>query len=387
MKNRYMACAARLLMLFAAAFLLGRPALAREYVITSGDVLSVKVVGENEYTKAYTVNDDGKIFVPNVGDMVVTGKTADQVKEDLAAKLKALLKNPVITVEVTSPTNTTVWVTGEVNNPGEIKVKPDSRLMDVIQKAGGIKDTGDRARATILRRGEANPQPIDLDALYRGDLTKNDLVQIGDTLYIPKKAEGKIKILGDVSNPGQKDLQRDLTPMEAVTLAGGFKDTADKANVIIQHKDGTQITVDLAAEARGEESPLTKNLYLQEDDVVLVPNNKNSQVTVSGPGIKSPGTFTFEDSMTLMDAVTKAGGFTDTAVTKDVHVVRKTGEPVKLNLEKFFKSGDVTQNAQLKPGDLVVVDAKEKKTKSGRDVLGTIGALVPLFSILWYLRQ
>lgn len=387
MKTRYVAVAARLLMLLAAAFLIGRPAHAREYVITSGDVLSVKVVGESEYTKTYTVNDDGKIFIPNIGDMVVSQKTANEVKDALTEQLKTLLKNPVVTVEVTSPTNTTVWVTGEVTSPGEIKVKPDSRLMDVIQKAGGIKDTGDRARATLLRRGEAEPRNIDLDALYRGDLTKNELVQIGDTIYIPKKAEGKVTILGEVATPGDKDLKQDLTPMEAVTLAGGFKESADKSNVIIQHKDGTQVKVDLAAEAAGDPSPLTKNLYLQEDDVLLVPNNKNSQITVSGPGAKSPGVFTYEDGMTVMDAVTKAGGFTEGARTKDIHVVRKGVGPMGVDMEKFFKSGDVSQNIALKPGDTVLVDQKPKKEGGPkRDVLGTIGSLLPIFSLMYYLR-
>jgi polysaccharide export outer membrane protein len=375
-------------MLFAAAFLLGRPAVARDYVITSGDVLGVKVVGEADYSKAYTVTDEGKIFVPNIGDIVVTGKTANEVRDDLTTRLKTLLKNPVVTVEITSPTNTTVWVTGEVNSPGEIKVKPDSRLMDVIQKAGGIKDTGDRERATLLRRGEATPQTVNLDALYRGDLTKNELVQIGDTLYIPKKAEGKIKILGEVSTPGEKDLKQSLTPMEAVTLAGGFKDTADKSRVMIQHRDGTQVTVDLEAEARGEDSPLTKNLYLQEDDVILVPNNKNNQVIVSGPGAKSPGSFGYEPGMKVMDAVTKAGGFTDTAVTKSIHIVRENSGPMEVNMEKFFKAGDTAQNVSLQAGDIVVVDQKAKKEGGGKGgLLSTVTSIIPLFTLFYYLRN
>ena len=68
--------------------------------------------------------------------------------------------------------------------------------------------------------------------------------------------------------------------------------------------------------------------------------------------------------------------------------VRKGGEPLSVNMEKFFKSGDTSQNVPLKQGDIVVVDAKEKKDSGHRrDVLGTIGALVPLFSILYYLRN
>ena len=88
MKNKHIPLAMRLLTLLAVAFLLGRPSFARDYVITSGDGLSVKVVGESDYTKSYTVNDDGKIFVPNIGDMVV-GKHIGKMMGALGGRIGA----------------------------------------------------------------------------------------------------------------------------------------------------------------------------------------------------------------------------------------------------------------------------------------------------------
>jgi polysaccharide export outer membrane protein len=137
-----------------AALLVGFPARARDYVITSGDSLNIKVVGESDYSRAYTVNDEGKIFVANIGNVVATGKTADQLKDELTKKLSELIKNPVVTVEITSPTNTTVLVSGEVKTPGPVNIKPDWRLLDVIQKAGGLTDNADRGKAQLVRRGE-----------------------------------------------------------------------------------------------------------------------------------------------------------------------------------------------------------------------------------------
>ncbi|HEY3266715.1 MAG TPA: SLBB domain-containing protein [Armatimonadota bacterium] len=374
-----------LISLCALAILAGRPALAREYVITSGDALSVKTVGEPDYTRSYTVTDDGKIFITNIGSVTVNGKTADEVQADLTKKIGVYVKNPVVTVEITSPTNTSVWVSGEVKSPGEIKVKPDARLIDVIQKAGGLTDNADRTKTVLQRRSEPQPIPIDLDALIKGDLTKNLLVEVGDTLYIPKKAEGKIKILGEVTSAGEKDFKQKITPMEAVTLAGGFKEGADKTAVTVQHKDGTRLTVDLDAESRGEDSPLTQNLYLQEDDVVFVPNNKNIQIHVIGPGVKTPGDYTFESGMTVQDAIAKAGGSVDRARLDQVKVLRKNGPPSEVDFLKYVRKGDMTQNPALAKGDTVWVEQKPepKQKSSGLETIMT-SALSSLPSIfLW----
>lgn len=368
-----------------AALLVGSPARARDYVITSGDSLNIKVVGESDYTRSYTVNDEGKIFIANIGNIVAQGKTADELKAELTTKLSELIKNPVVTVEITSPTNTTVLVSGEVKTPGDVKLKADYRLMDVIQKAGGFTDNADRAKAVILRKGETTPRTVDLDALFRGDMTKNELMETGDTLYVPPKAQGKIKVLGEVTTPGEKDFKTKLTPMEAVTLAGGFKDTADKTAVELMHKDGTKLTLDLDAESRGEDSPLTKNLYLQEDDIIQVSNNKNSQIIVSGAGVKSPGTFTYETGMTVSDAIIKAGGLAERARSKKINVIRKGVEPLKVDYDKFIDNGDVSQNVALKRGDTVTVGQDPVKEKKNNGLDTALGSILPtLTSILIY---
>jgi polysaccharide export outer membrane protein len=368
-----------------AACFIGLPAHARDYVITSGDSLNIKVVGESDYSKSYVVNDEGKIFITNLGNVVATGKTADQLKDELTKSLGVFIKNPVVTVEITSPTNTTVLVSGEVKTPGDIKLKADYRLMDVIQKAGGFTDNADRAKAVLLRKGDNQPRVVDLDGLFRGDMSKNELMETGDTLYVPPKAQGKIKVLGEVATPSEKDFKAKLTPMEAIQLAGGFKDSADKTSVVLQHKDGTQIVLDLDAEARGEDSPATKNLYLQEDDMLIVSNNKNNQIIVSGQGVKTPGTFSYEEGMTVSDAITKAGGPADRSRTKDIHVIRKKGKPFTVNYDRFIKDGDLSQNLPLQRGDTVLVAQDAVKEKSN-GILSSLAssALMAIPSYLMY---
>jgi protein involved in polysaccharide export with SLBB domain len=217
----------------------------------------------------------------------------------------------------------------------------------------------------------------------RGDLSKNELIETGDTLYVPPKAQGKIKILGEVATPGEKDFKTKLTPMEAVSLAGGFKDTADKTAVELTHKDGTKVTLDLDAESRGEDSPLTKGLYLQEDDIIQVPNNKNNQVIVSGAGVKTPGTYPYETGMTVSDAIVKAGGLAERARTREIHVIRKDAAPYKVNYDKFINSGDVAQNIALKRGDTVTVGQDAVKDKSTSPLNGVMQMILPTITSIY----
>jgi len=79
----------------------------------------------------YRVNDEGKIFMPMINNVVALGKTRADLESEISKRLKTYIKNPVVTVEITNPQNTSIWVTGEVASPGEIKVKPDARLLDV----------------------------------------------------------------------------------------------------------------------------------------------------------------------------------------------------------------------------------------------------------------
>ncbi len=62
--------------------------------------------------------------------------------------------------------------------------------------------------------------------------------------------------------------------------------------------------------------------------------------------------------MTLVDAITEAGGYTRDAVTRSIVVIRGelgSQQGIRVNLKRILKEGDVGQNIELKPGDIVYV--------------------------------
>ena len=82
-----------------------------------------------------------------------------------------------------------------------------------------------------------------------------------------------------------------------------------------------------------------------------------SRVYVFGE-VKNPGSFPLSGKMTVFEAITLAGGFTDVASPSKVKIIRQengTEVSVSVNVEKITKNGDTSEDKDLKANDRVVV--------------------------------
>jgi polysaccharide export outer membrane protein len=81
-----------------------------------------------------------------------------------------------------------------------------------------------------------------------------------------------IFVLGQVESPGQYPLQQDLTVLQALSLAGGLAEWADKGDVVILRKENgkqSRIKFDYKNVSKGKH--LEKNIVLQPGDTIIVP--------------------------------------------------------------------------------------------------------------------
>ncbi|HMK59968.1 MAG TPA: polysaccharide biosynthesis/export family protein [Dissulfurispiraceae bacterium] len=86
--------------------------------------------------------------------------------------------------------------------------------------------------------------------------------------------------------------------------------------------------------------------------IVTAINSVKFNISVVG-AVKNPGLFPYKKSMTALDAVLSAGGFTEFASQNSVVIIRPDGNiGVKL---KDVINGDASKNVELKPGDIVRV--------------------------------
>jgi polysaccharide export outer membrane protein len=364
--------------------LVAAPAQARDTVVTPGDTLRITVPEDPSLSQQVVVNDQGKISLPHIGEVEVRGQTTGQIGHTLVTTLSKYLKSPTVIVELVSAARQQAAVYGQVRQPGAIELKEGDRLLDVIGRAGGLLANADKEKATLMRQGQPQPMTLDLDAIYKGDLGKNLELKDGDTLFIPERKQGTIKVMGEVMNsPTELGYQPEITLAEAISLAGSFKASADKQRVRIIHKDLKEQEVNL-------EDPLTiQSTKLREGDVVFVPNNEDSKFTILG-GVNQPSKYPWKPGMTLTDAIAAAQGFKDTGKVKrsEIKVARASGPPVVVDLDKYFK-GDVTQNVQIQRGDTILVDVEKEKAARHRPSFGEAitGMLLPAATLFYYLRR
>jgi len=161
------------------------------YIIGAGDTLNIIVSRNPELSMSVPVRPDGKVATPLIDELPVQGKNSVQVAREVEKRLEKYIRDPVVTVIVTSfvgPYSEQVRVVGEAARPQFLAYKQKMTLLDVMIAVGGLTDFAAGNKATILRTSEGNKQySVRLkDLIKAGDLSANVEMRPGDILVIPQ---------------------------------------------------------------------------------------------------------------------------------------------------------------------------------------------------------
>lgn len=100
--------------------------------------------------------------------------------------------------------------------------------------------------------------------------------------------------------------------------------------------------------------------YLIEPQVAISVTSVQSQKFIILGEVNSPGIFVLDSSLSIIEAISKAGGMTQDAKMGNVVLIRRKqgkAEVASLNLEQTYKEGDLSHNRMLQGGDIVYVPA------------------------------
>lgn len=124
-----------------------------EYVIAPGDVLQVRVFQQEAMSARVRVRADGKVTLPMVNELVVSGKRPAEVAAELQIKFKEFINTPVVTVSLEETRALSVSVLGEVTRPGVVALEQGAGVLHALAGAGGLTDFAQRDGIFVLRRG------------------------------------------------------------------------------------------------------------------------------------------------------------------------------------------------------------------------------------------
>lgn len=208
---------------------------ASDYVVGSPDILLVTIYGDAQLSGQYQVDSDGTIAFPLIGSVPAAGMTPAAIEAELRRRLAAgYLKNPQVHVRVHTYRSQRVFVVGEVDRPGLYPLAGNITLLEALALAGSVgQSAGDEVVIVRPRQGGAALGPVlpdqpdvetvvrvDLRKLQSGALYQGETLRDGDTIFVPRAAD--IYVFGQVRNPGAFPVQRGMTVLQALALAGGI---------------------------------------------------------------------------------------------------------------------------------------------------------------------
>lgn len=162
-----------------------------DYVVGAGDTLNIIVWRNPELSLSVPVRPDGKVSTPLVDELVAQGKTSVEIARDIERALSKLVRDPVVTIIVTSfvgPYSEQIRVVGEAAKPQSLPYKQNMTVLDVMIAVGGLTDFADGNNASITRASEGEKRySVRLkDLIKRGDISANVEMKPGDILIIPQ---------------------------------------------------------------------------------------------------------------------------------------------------------------------------------------------------------
>jgi len=243
MFGQYLKAAAGLLCVFMAAISASQAFAEDDYLLGGGDTVDIVVYGQPDLTTVVRISqDDGTITFPLLEEVAIASLSPEEAGRKIAKLLRdgGFIKNPQVSLTVKEFQSQKIAVMGQINNPGQYSLTGESRVIDLISKAGGLKDDAADVIAVVKNEdGKQVKHEIDLLRFYAGDMNQNIKVSRGDFILVPKMDE--FYIHGEVQRSGMYRLERGMTVMQALSVGGGISERGSMRGIVVTRaqSDGT----------------------------------------------------------------------------------------------------------------------------------------------------
>ena len=312
-----------------------------DYRLGPGDELWLVLTGDVEAIHKLSVNREGMVFIPDVGQVAVNGLTLGQLEDRLYDRLGRVYSGVKRGPEATTRFQVSlgrlrvnqVYVIGEVERPSAYQVSAASTVLDALYQAGGPSLNGS-FRAIDVYRGGTRVATVDLyEYLLQGRSTGEIRLEHGDRIFV-RPYTRRVTVRGAVRRPAIYELLEGEDLGTAIAFAGGLDATAVVERVQIDRilppemrRPGIErVLIDVPLSQVMD--PGAAPVELRDGDVVevfTVADERRHRVVVTG-AVHRPGTYEWSEGLTLHQLMDKALGLTEEAYTARAHVYRLVAE-------------------------------------------------------------
>ena len=337
-----------------------------DYVIGPGDNLSIVLWGGVEDFYEVEVNRNGAIVVPRLGVVQVAGITLEQLERLLQQRFSQFYPDFQMAVTLGRLRTIRVYVVGEVQQPGAYTVSSLSTIITALFASGGPTKNGSLRHIRLLRQGKV-VQTLDVyDFLLRGDKSRDQAVQSGDTIFVPVIGP-VVGVAGNVRRPAIYEVDPGMTLRQLLDFAGGVTPVGYLQRVQVERFEANarKIVVDFDLSAAPTETGSWWQTPMQDADLVRVfPVNTRVDNSVQLEGhVVRPGRYQLKPGMRVHDLVPSYDALLPAAYLDYAEIVRYVEPAGHRRVVSFdlgaLLAGDATQNLALHPRDTVRIFARD----------------------------
>ena len=335
-----------------------------DYVIGPGDGLSIDLWGGVSQRLRRVVDREGKISLPEVGDVEVAGRTLGDVQRTVQNVLRSQFREVQADVSLARLRTVRVYVVGDVEYPGAYDVSSLSTPLNALYEAGGPTSRGS-LRIIKHMRGNQLIEKIDIyDLLLHGVRSNMQRLEAGDTLLVPTIGP-EVTIEGMVRRPAIYELSGEQDLADVLELAGGVLPSGTLRHVDVErveaHQSRTMLALDVP-ETNNEQSvnKALEDFKIQDGDKIKIsPIVAFADKTVYLDGhVFRPGKYAFRDGMRVSDLIKSYKDMLPEPYLQHAEVIRLKAPDYKPEVIAF-NLGDALagkeQDLLLQPFDTVRV--------------------------------
>jgi protein involved in polysaccharide export with SLBB domain len=272
-----------------------------DYMIGPGDELMIRGWGQVDFDLSVTVDRDGSIYLPKVGNVNVSGIRFQSLEGYLKKAIGRIFQNFDLNVTLGKLRSIQVFVVGQAKRPGAYTVSSLSTLVNTLFASGGPSPRGSLRRIQVKRNGSVATELDMYDFLLKGDKTRDIPLQSGDVIYIPPVGQ-LAAIAGSINNPAIYELKQDKSTLaELIELAGGLTTTAGGDKVRVERIDNRKMrkVEEFSLNEAGRRRPLKDGDVVQ---VEVISGQFDNAVTLRG-NVANPGRYPWREGMRVKDMI------------------------------------------------------------------------------------
>ena len=280
-----------------------------EYVIGPGDGLTLQMWGGMSRRMTLTVDREGRVGLPEVGTVLVAGRSLGEVTRDVQNALRTQYRDVQADVSLSRLRAVRVYVVGEVKYPGGYELSALSSPLNAVYAAGGPLAQGSLRHIRHMRGKQVVADYDAYDLILHGVNADVKSLQPGDSLVVGE-AGPQVWVEGMVRRPAIYELRGEQTLDQVLELAGGVMSSGTLRHITVErleaHEKRSMLSVDIPEGNNDAEvnQKLAAFKVQDGDHIRIAPIVAYADKTIYLDGhLFHPGKYAWRDGMKVSDVI------------------------------------------------------------------------------------